>query len=315
MGYPIEKIRESIQRTGFSTELKTIQELLKQGWQTVHSTTYVDTDESKSREIDALAVRQRDSGTPFYGFAFHIVAEVKHSENPWICFSSKPAHRRSSWSIVHATNTRGDSSKVRNKDWLPLLSGSCSMDEHLRAGRQRIGRAFHEMSNETTDKKVGQDHAHKNRPLAGLRQMTKASQFFADQLQKRRDESVDGSLYHPSIDVFHPILVFDHELYEVYLDEHGNEVIEQKDWMPVEITYSSPTTRKGIWGDSYFPDIVTLVALPKYLESVEAWRLSMIREMDEELATQMVSIPKKPKKAVSYVRAGSQPSQTKWEGR
>lgn len=310
MGYPVNKIRESIQRTGFSTELKTVQELLKQNWQTVHSTTYVDLDEGKSREIDALAVRRRTNAEPYYSFGFHLVVEVKHSDNPWICFSSKPSYSRSPWSIVHATNTRSPYSKARNHDWLPMFSGHCALDDYLRSDRILIGRAFHEIVNNDTDKRVGQDQGVKNRPLAGLRQVTKAARFFADQLQEERDLSVSRPIYSPSIDVFHPVLVVDHELHEVHLDDTGAEVIEQQDWIPVEMTYSSPTTRKGIWGDSYFPDIVTLAAFPDYLLAVERWRQKMIEKMDEELSDQRYGSSWKPSGVPRSTPALPQPPRT-----
>ena len=186
---------------------------------------------------------------------------------------------------------------------LPFFSGHCAQDEFLRTGHLRIARAFHEVGLDSQDEGAPQN-SRKQKPqegkpriLEGLRQVTKAAHFFAKQNQAKFNEDVRKPLYLASMDVFHPVLIVDSELFEAHLKEDGEMDIQSQPWMPVEITYSSPLYREGPWGNSYFPDIVTLSAWPDYLSRVEQWRLAMIAKMNEEISHQR-NLPPRPRNRI-----------------
>jgi len=82
-----KKLLADLQRSGIQTELEVRKVFTEQGWSVGGAGAYLDLDEGKSREIDASAHRVSNlkvNGEICVYNEFHVVAEVKKSERPWI---------------------------------------------------------------------------------------------------------------------------------------------------------------------------------------------------------------------------------------
>ena len=88
----IEQIEADLEKSGFSSELQARRALINKGWSVNAGYNFLDLDEDKSREIDILATRAVNlkRNNKIYTYTeFHICAEVKKSEKPWIVFDQQ----------------------------------------------------------------------------------------------------------------------------------------------------------------------------------------------------------------------------------
>ncbi len=88
-----EKLKESISKSGLPLEHWCIKELLKHGWSVLPSTTFVDRDENKYRELDMIASKRIDlgevEGAPNWNYFLNLtlLIECKKSETQaWVFF-------------------------------------------------------------------------------------------------------------------------------------------------------------------------------------------------------------------------------------
>lgn len=82
-----KKLLADLARSGIQTELEVRKVFSEQGWSVGGAGAYLDLDEGKSREIDTSAYRvsnKQVNGKNCVYNEFHIIAEVKKSERPWI---------------------------------------------------------------------------------------------------------------------------------------------------------------------------------------------------------------------------------------
>lgn len=87
----IKKIEEEIKKSGFLLEIEVASELSRRDWIIRIHEYYIDEREKKSREIDIVAHKQFEVGSPDYDF-FHVtlVIECKKShKKPWVFFTVK----------------------------------------------------------------------------------------------------------------------------------------------------------------------------------------------------------------------------------
>jgi hypothetical protein len=97
---PIEEILvEVIKKTGFPTEIVTGSILASWGYGVIHSPAYLDHVENKSREFDLRAFKTWGvvDETPKWGLSLFLVAECKHSETPWVFFTTPEVRTAADW--------------------------------------------------------------------------------------------------------------------------------------------------------------------------------------------------------------------------
>ena len=283
-----DDVAEYLRRTGRLPELSVVKALTADDWKAQHSASYEDKDEGKNREIDVLATKYSSGNEAGVFLIFHLVIEVKHSTSPWVAFVSKRPYRRSAFSVLHATNTRNFSGESRLEDSRPFLSGECFPEEPVREAIEEHAKSLISLPSKEGDGKLAKsgrnDDGNTSRALEAIRQATKAATFFRNQLQDRYDTPVGSTRPHWTVEVFHPIVVTTAELFTVALDEDGKEIVSSCEWIPFELNYSSPHYRKGVFGDSYYPDVVSLKHLDQYLIRVNAWRDAMAAQMKLEMS-------------------------------
>lgn len=87
------KIIADLKKSGFYSEMKALECFKEKRWIATGVTSFFDLDENKSRESDISAyicrIEELDGETIANSY-FHIVAEVKKSEKPWIVFKEVP---------------------------------------------------------------------------------------------------------------------------------------------------------------------------------------------------------------------------------
>ncbi|MDP4265133.1 MAG: hypothetical protein Q8941_21575 [Bacteroidota bacterium] len=279
-----EKILKDIEKTGFVTELKTVSMLIKNEWSAEHGTTYEDKDENRNREIDIVASKVKYVNELGFRLIFYLVIEVKKTDRPWIVFTTRPDFATLGWRIMNRTSNIYKweaSDKFENGGhFVPILDVDCIRKNSIREYAFRAGKAFHELEKSPTDK---------SKVYEALICSGKAAYYLSNRF--KQEELKDFDVHKEvNIQIYLPIVVLDGLLFEVFTNHEGDIDVEEKDFIPVEMSYSSPNYRIGNWDTEFFPDIIRFDYLSKHLENIEAWRQSMI----ESISKQLVSLGKQP---------------------
>ncbi len=262
-----KKILEDIKKTGFVSELKTISLLIDKGWKTEHSETFEDKDENKSREIDVLASKVEYVKELGFRLTINLVIEVKKSDKHWIIFSSKRRIRGLGWRIMNRTyNTRMDGTTLFG----PRIIDSKSPRETI----ELVGKAFHEFNKSPNEK---------SNIYGALISVSKAAMYFRDRFNDGKPLKNFAPEEETSVSIYLPVVVLDGLLFEVCTVNKGNIKLKEKDFIPTELSYSSPNYKNEMYASDLFPDIVTYKGLGTYLNTIEKWRLNMFLEMTESL--------------------------------
>ncbi len=85
------------------------------------------------------------------------------------------------------------------------------------------------------------------------------------------------------LSIYLPIVVLEGRLFEVYNDYDGEIQLQEQGHIPVEMSYSSPNYRKGLWDADFLPDIVTAAYFPEYLKALDGWRQSILERTSQRL--------------------------------
>jgi hypothetical protein len=283
-------ILDFLHRTGRLPELQVVRSLIQREWKAQHSATYADLDEQINREVDVLATKFSSPSDAGVFFIFHLAVEVKHSEGPWIALVTPASFKRSPLDLLTATNTRSHSDAARLDERLPFLSANCYEVDYLRERAVHFARSVVSMPHkiDDTDAKRGKSQTpSSSRATEAILQSVKAARFFTDQAQEQYNQRINPKHQLNEVRVFHPVVVTDAQLFTVRLEEDGKEVVEEQEWIPAIISYSSPSYRKGTFGDTYYPDIVSLRGFEAYLARVESWIAVMAERMKKEATPQI----------------------------
>lgn len=276
----INRILADIKKTGFVSELNAASIFLKNNWKVSHNSSYLDKDQEKSREIDLTA--QKFDFEPKFRFRqeFYIAVEIKSSERPWVVFAS----------------SKTDDS-ISSKDWENLFAAENLLiwrhlnteeikNGYMRASYDKVGTAFHE---------VFKSPSQPSQIFEAVISACKAVTFMKDSFEEVRGiTSAENISYNPKeyhfLGIFMPLIVVDGELYEAHLDDKGELVLEEKDFIPLRFAYSSPKYRRQFQSSSeslnyltFFPDIVTQRGLNSYLQKLDFWREVVFNEIQIQL--------------------------------
>lgn len=232
-----KKVIKEIEKSGFPLELRVSRLLEKNDYFLAHNTYYVDQDEGKGREMDLRALKN---------FEWHLghvvrhclIVECKKSEKPWVIFTSveTPYDRK-----VDEIPRGG--SDPKNK----LGSGEAEgiKEIHPFANYKRRGRSYFEPFRKSGEQKniFG--------ALTTSAKATIATQGFATGER--------------SVCFYYPLVVFQGNLYEAYLDNNSDVQVQEADLVVTSFFYQSAEYKS----ENFLIPIVTERALPSFCSDLD----------------------------------------------
>lgn len=252
----LKKIRVDLEKSGMHSELVARNAFLNDGWRLTGSGTYFDRDEGKSREIDVSAyyptlqyLGDKLASSNF----FHVYAEVKKSERPWVVFKRTPPK----WEQDCAWNN------LIGFDNLPC-SGK-DLTDHLRE---------HSLIRVNGWQGIGIHESFKNpdqpsRWYGAFIGACKAADAYHHKYCKRGKETSDISVDAAELSFHQPLVILDGELVSAELVQNGDVLVEPIQSAAFRFGYESSEYTDG----PYRVDLVTLSFLPEYLRNLRARQL------------------------------------------
>jgi hypothetical protein len=196
-----KKILDEIGKTGFPLELRVSAWLQNRGYFIANSVYYVDHDEDKGREVDLRALKNYEFKVEReqYYVRHYLLIECKKSSNkPWVIFTSPITGYDKK---LHQIDCRGfaDDAIWYFEDGVESLQ----ITHPFTAGKRRGRSYFEPFKNSETSEAI----------FKALTTSVKAT-------IATRDSYYSGG--HPNICFYYPLVVFEGDLYEAYLE--GNDV-------------------------------------------------------------------------------------------
>lgn len=246
-----EKLIEDILKTGFPSELKAREIIESEDWHIYGSTYFIDQDEEKGREIDIqchTSIQSDNKDEPHISVWTMLSIEVKKSTKPWVIFSSK----RGKWEvgIPSGFGLPHYSHNISNK----ILSYQDIMQKFPSfLETENIGRTAYVAFTKEENPKI----------FSSILSSIKANIDW-----HKTTENVGEDYSKTSIDLvfFMPVIVLEGKLFEANLIESEMKV-EEVSSFPLAFHYASPNYKP----EPHLIDIVTMEALPEYLQSQKDW--------------------------------------------
>jgi hypothetical protein len=244
------KLLADLEKSGMHSELVARNVIVNKGWMLDGTSTYFDRDEGKSREFDVAARRpvnlyHRDD-VIVISF-FHLFAEVKKSERPWIVFKRRPPH----WSRSCAWNNLTSACNLPCKP--SALTRYLQKHSLIRVnGWEGIG--IHEAF-----KKPDQP----SRWYSAFVSACKAADWYRHRYGAKERTQTANVLENPTEFFFlQPLVILDGQLVSAELSPEGKILLEEVTSAAFKFGYQTDAYEKG----GYRVDLVTLTGLPDYLE-------------------------------------------------
>ncbi|HZG41734.1 MAG TPA: hypothetical protein VEY93_02145 [Longimicrobium sp.] len=251
----IEKIKKDLEKSGFGSEMLAIRTFLRRGWECSGGPSFVDRDQNQSREFDILAHQYaiHPQAHRFICVFTDVAAEVKKSERPWVVFRHAP---NSEEDLYHGWTEVLNYSK--NLPGSSLMYGDILDDWSLTNRQGWKGYAVHE-SFKNPDQP--------SRWYAAAVAACKAAHHQLDINYSDADNDGTGSSEeHPPIAHFvQPLVILDGLLFVAEISDSGELLVAQATMASVDFPFSSAAYE----AETYRMPLVTLEALPEYLELIE----------------------------------------------
>ncbi|WP_439884696.1 hypothetical protein ACTACK_21805 [Pseudomonas syringae] len=261
----IKKIIDDLEKSGFSTELQARKIFQDSGWSVNAGYGYLDKDENKSREIDILATKVKSSkhqGKSFVHSEFHVCAEVKKTEKPWVVFDQQtnPALLGCAWNnLISAIN-------------LPVSPSRFAQTLQQRSPIKINGwvaSGIHE-SFKNPDQP--------SRWYSSFVSVAKASEFYFENCPGG-EKQTDNILENPcEIHFIQPLVILSGQLYRATLARTGEIEITETQAASFRFDYRS----KNYERQNYRIDLVTLSGLETYLENLKARQIEFSKKIEDE---------------------------------
>jgi hypothetical protein len=241
----LEKVRADIQKSGFASEMVAAKTFLDAGWGCQPGKSYFDQDEGKTREIDlSLHTSPGKRSIEEILFEYHVLAEVKKSERPWIVFSHDVgAYDKDAWNNPCVVwNLPCNPSEIS-----PILA-----ETSTRRNLPWKGYAVHE---------AFKDPSQPSRWYSAAVAACKAcadnisSEAYSD---KTRESWGSGTF----LILSNPLVILDGVLIRASLDKEAELQLEYVNLAPLNFEFRTTALKH----DSYRLDIVTLAGLPSFIE-------------------------------------------------
>lgn len=245
------KVLKDIQKSGFISEMMVNSILIKKGWLfTLCGETFNDKDLNKSREIDIVSYKVLANEDDSVRVGVHVVIEVKKSEKPWVVFCQKKEHFFHN--LVTLVMLR-DSENI-NMDELSFSD----IGENYRHSKSNIyGSAYTEAFKGPSET---------SQIYSALITACKAATSYQ---KKESDASMKNNK--KQINFYLPIVVLNGKLFQAKLDESGDVEIEETNYCPINLNYSSDNYSQ----ERFFPEIVTIDEFESHLDHLIEWQKSI----------------------------------------
>lgn len=244
----ISKIIEDLKKSGFSSELLARKALIENGWSVNAGYGYLDKDEGKSREIDILATRVSNraiAGKNILHCEFHICAEVKKTEKPWIVFDQQthPQLLNCAWNNLISV--------VNLPCKIPHLATHIAKHSPITLNGW-IASGIHE-SFKNPDQP--------SRWYSSFVSASKAAEYYLDNCPEGNKETDDIMNNPCEFHFIQPLVILNGPLYRARLDVAGEIEVSEISTASFRFDYRSKNYTTG----SYRIDLVTLEGLEQYL--------------------------------------------------
>ncbi len=264
-----KRVVADLEKSGFASEMKAIRTFLDRDWLCSGSSSYYDRDEQKSREIDIVAHRPvvEEGSQPHISCFFHITAEVKRSNKPWVVFKSRVKRGTDAWNNLifrHNLPLSGDH-MVKEISSKSLLA-TC--------GWQAYG--------------VHESFKKPNQPSQWYGASISACKAAEDALLAESWEAMQDE-WDPTKTVYivfvKPVVILDGLLLSAELEKNGLLNVEQVCAAPISFVYRTANYQKL----SYSLDVVTLDFLAEYLVGTEDRHHDIVSGMKRMVAKAMTA--------------------------
>lgn len=259
------KIKEWLSKSGYPLELYTQKVFSSKKYFCEKSALYLDNDLSASREIDLIAVRRynpHESDRYSYGLKF--IIECKKSEKPLLvlCEAEKYENR---FNYFFGNEVHFGLNRFVNFSGCYDLFMSDKHEQKNDLGmffdKQHLGYSVVQAFSKT-DENI----------YKGIMGLAKANQFYRrEHIELLRHERVK-----PHFDqdinffmLFVPVLVVDAPIYNVYLDESGQEQIVETNWSSLDVKMQYGCNQELEQPMTYNIQIVNKNYLDVFVEEVE----------------------------------------------
>jgi len=270
-----DKILEDLNKTGFLSELYIAQKLSEKGWKPKLNNSYFDKDLKISREIDVIASKKAIEVNKNLDLWVNMIIEVKKSSKPWIVFTNELEKKgvfyngMPGWTLIHGgENYIGERGGV--------FSPEDIHQQLMRVNKKRIGKAFHESFKSPSEpSKIFQAI------ISTCKAAIDKSEIHAEENRYVKKGVNSSKIY---LDFYHPMVIVDGPLYEVYLDDTNKIVLEEQSWIPVNYEYSS-NNYANRYGRSttFYPDIVQYDSIDEYIDLVDNWLNGMMINFSKQI--------------------------------
>jgi hypothetical protein len=264
-----KEIIADLEKSGFSSELRSIRTFLSCGWGCTGFANYFDLDQELITGVDLYAWKDKEVHQEKlrYGVQFRIDAEVKKAEkNPWIVFKEQTDH------VIddHINNLTHICGLVPFS--LRHAMAQNSAYSQLRWKAYGIHEGFKKPSAPSRSYS-----AMINACKSAEYTLKVSSAFYREFEERSKGREDDEHGYKVRFVVFvKPIVVLDGILLAASLSDTGQISIEEIQFAPVLFHYKSKHCEKGI----YLVDIVTLEGLEEYIRMSESRHQTIFDEVE-----------------------------------
>ncbi len=261
-----KKLIEDLEKSGFSSELRSIRTFLSCSWGCSGFANYFDQDEEKIRGVDLIAWKEGDevlANGVFVRVEYLIVGEVKKSQKPWILFKEERSYIIDDYlnNLVYLCDPN-----------IPYKYKDAMAQDSLYKRFGWMAYGIHESF---------KDPDAQARSYSALITVCKAAesilQTYSAGYREQEQHAKDSGerLTERILQFVKPIIILNGLLVAANLKENGEIALEEVKYAPIEFHFKSKGCRKG----TYLVDIVTLDSLKEYIEISEKRRQSMFDRM------------------------------------
>jgi hypothetical protein len=272
-----EQIIAELHETGFPTEMVAGSILEKRTWTVIHSPSYLDDVEHRSREFDIRADRYVTARINAPGaegeyeipLAVTLTIACKKSEKPWVFFTNAETVYDDQSSSIYSSSLFGDMFRATNQR--PYLLNA---ENHRYWKAKRRARTFYQP--------LSKQEQPVYMPLIfhAVSSATKATLFLSSHELPKKDR----------IQLYYPVVVFSGDLFEADVFSEDNVTLNRSSYLQLAfhyIEYREATADESSSGPSgpqvishqFIVDIVHISYLAKFLEIVEAEQETFMRNL------------------------------------
>lgn len=268
------RLIQDIKTTGYPSEILAGNIFINKGWQVDLNKYYFDWDEKKGREVDLVAFEMVRSKKYDISIDLYLITQVKKSDKyPWVIFSTEAEGiEEPGWSRLHIAYDQ------INSEILPVqkLEEKSSVSNF-----KRFGHSYYEgFKGETSKSNI----------FDALASAVKASEDclrHLNEMDKEEEERLGRDVrVGRHVTFIEPLVIIDGLLYEAYLDNKNELVINSTNCMAVCFGYLSSEYKRSDFYGNYLIEIVTMNGLSDFIDIKMNWLNSLKRNIVKNINKQ-----------------------------